>query len=75
VCNALRILWCNWTSNALAKVTGSIDRGRSSELPTQGCADAEIVLVGSNWWLTVEVLIKVETPVQIAYYFYAQIRS
>jgi hypothetical protein len=60
VCNVLKILRRYPTTSALAKVTGL-------KLPTQRRADAEIIFVCSNGWLAVEVLIKVETPVQVAY--------
>ena len=68
VCNVLKILRRYLTPSALAKVTGL-------KLPTQRRTDAEIIFVCSNWWLAIEVLIQVETPVQITHDLNAKIGS
>lgn len=74
-CNSMVVLECN----VLAKVTGALlcaEEWRDElELPAQRGADAEVVLVGSHWWLAVEVFVHVKSPPKILHDFYAQVGS
>lgn len=47
---------------------GSFYRGNGKlclELPTHGSADAEVVLIGTDWRFAVEVFVDMKTPVEV----------